>query len=198
LRPVDKADRWTSAKCVRGFLPSASIGNKEWGVRLDVNVRTGNKPTVASGACLALCLVVLTAGSAWAAATPIYKCFDKNLGLLYTDEPCKDGEQLNIRAGDADPAAVARLERARDALDQSAAQRMADDRRDAALVERAALMAYAPAEERGANDYGPAYVSDYGFVSHPFMHHHPMQRRQPKLHHMRHFAPHPPFIVPRR
>jgi hypothetical protein len=82
-------------------------------------------------------------------------------------------------------------------VDQSAAQRMADDRRDAALVERAALMAYAPAEQRGANDYGPAYVSDYGFVSHPFMHHHPMQRRQPKLHHMGHFAPHPPFIVPR-
>jgi hypothetical protein len=129
---------------------------------------------------------------------PIYKCLDKNLGLLYTDEPCKDGEQLNIRAGDADPAAVARLERARDALDQSAAQRMADDRRDAALVERAALMAYAPAEERGANDYGPANVSDYGFVSHPFMHHHPKQRRQPKLHHVGHFAPHPPFIVPRR
>jgi hypothetical protein len=165
---------------------------------LDVNVRTGNKPTVASGACLALCLVVLTAGGAWAATTPIYKCFDKNLGLLYTDEPCKDGEQLNIRAGDVDPAAVAWLERARDALDQSAAQRMADDRSDAALVERAALMAYAPAEERGANDYGPTYVSDYGFVSYPFMHHHPMHPRQPKLHHMRHFAPHPPFIVPRR
>jgi hypothetical protein len=62
------------------------------------------------------------------ATTPIYKCFDKNLGLLYTDEPCKDGELLNIRAGDADPAAVARLERARDALDQSAAQRIAANR----------------------------------------------------------------------
>jgi hypothetical protein len=50
-----------------------------------------------------------------AAKTPIYKCLDKNLGLLYTDEPCKDGEQLNIRAGDADSAAVARPERQRDA-----------------------------------------------------------------------------------
>jgi hypothetical protein len=40
---------------------------------------------------------------------------DKNLGVLYTDEPCKEGEQLNVRAGDADPAAVARLERQRDA-----------------------------------------------------------------------------------
>ncbi len=62
------------------------------------------------------------------ATTPIYKCFDRNLGLLYTDEPCKEGELLNIRAGDADPAAVARLERARDALDRSAAQRIADQR----------------------------------------------------------------------
>jgi hypothetical protein len=72
--------------------------------------------------------VGIAPGSA-SATTPIYKCFDRNLGLLYTDEPCQEGELLNIRAGDADPAAVARLERARDALDQSAAQRIADQRR---------------------------------------------------------------------
>jgi hypothetical protein len=163
-----------------------------------MNEGPGTRPSVARGACLALYLVVLLVGRGWAATTSINKCFDKNLGLLYTDEPCKDGEQLNIRAGDADPRAVARLERERDALDQSLAQRIADDRRDAALVENATGTGYEPTEERGSYDYGPAYASGYGFVSHPFMHHHPMRARHPKSHHMRHFAPHPPFMVPRR
>jgi hypothetical protein len=164
---------------------------------LNMNVRTGKKRSLAGGACLALCLLVLTASGGWAATAPIYKCFDKNLGLLYTDEPCKDGEQLNIRAGDADPGAVARLERQRDALDQSAAQRMADQRRAAAEGGGASRFLYEPAEERESSDYGPAYVSDSGFVSYPFTHHHPMRPRHSKPHHMRHFAPPPPHVVPR-
>lgn len=163
-----------------------------------MNVRTGKKRSLAGGACFALCLLVLTASSGWAATTPIYKCFDKNLGLLYTDEPCKDGEQLNIRAGDADPAAVAQLERQRDALDQSAAQRMADQRRPAAERDGTSRLGYEPVEERESFDYGPASVSDYGFVSYPFTRHHPVRPRHPKAHHMRHFAPPPPYVVPRR
>ena len=163
-----------------------------------MNVRKGKKPSGAGGACLALCLVVLSVGSGWAATTPIYKCLDKNLGLLYTDAPCKDGEPLSIRAGDPDPAAVARLEHERDALDQSAAQRMADDRRNAVLVERATGMGYGATDGRGSYDYGPAYVVGYGLVSHRLMHNHPIRPRHPKSDHMRHFAPHPPFIVPRR
>jgi hypothetical protein len=165
-----------------------------WGSSLDTNVQTRKKTRLAGGACLALCLVVLPIRSSWAATTPIYKCFDKNLGLLYTDEPCTDGEKLNIRAGDADPRAVARLERERDALDQSAAQRMADNRRDVVPT----WIGYEPTEERGSNDYGATYVSADGFVSYPFMHQHRMRARQPKSHHMRQFAPHPPFTVPRR
>jgi hypothetical protein len=162
-----------------------------------MNARTGKKRSLADGGCFALCLLVLTAGSAWAATTPIYKCFDKNLGLLYTDEPCNGGEQLDIRAGDADPGAVARLERQRDALDQSAAQRMADQRRTAAEGDRASRFLYEPVEERGSSGYGPEYVSDYGFVSYPVMHHHAVRSRHPKPHHMRHFAPPPPRVVPR-
>ena len=84
----------------------------------------------ASQAIVALCVALLVPAGA-SAATPIYKCLDRNLGLVYTDEPCKDGERMNIRAGDADPAAVARLERARDAIDQSVAQRITDQRRAA-------------------------------------------------------------------
>jgi hypothetical protein len=80
------------------------------------------------GAALALGLIALACGSAAAATAPIYKCLDRNLGLVYTDVPCKDGERMDLRAGDADPVAVARLERERDALDRSAAQRIADER----------------------------------------------------------------------
>lgn len=146
-------------------------------------------------ACLACCLVVLTGGS-WAATTPIYKCFDKNLGVLYTDEPCKEGERLNIRPGDADPAAVARLERQRDLLDQSASQRIADQRRAAAGGGDASRLRHEPLDERGSEDYGPAYVSDYGIVSRRVMHHRAMgPRPTPRV---RHFAPPPPYFVPVR
>jgi hypothetical protein len=78
---------------------------------------------------LACCFVGIASGPAWAATT-VYKCFDKTLGVLYTDLPCT-GEQMNIRAGDADPVAVAELQREREALSRSAAQRIADNRRAA-------------------------------------------------------------------
>jgi hypothetical protein len=72
-------------------------------------------------------LLYANLGSLWA-TTPIYKCFDKKFDVVYTDVPCKDGAVLDVRAGEADPVAVARLERARDALDQSAARRISDMR----------------------------------------------------------------------
>ena len=99
------------------------------------------------GAAGAAALLGLAGANASAATTPIYKCLDRNLGVLYTDLPCKDGERMDLRAGDADPAAMARLERERDALDRNAAQRIADDHR-AALQRNYAQ--------------GPAYGVDYG------------------------------------
>ena len=165
----------------------------------DMKVRMKN-PAVVRGACLACCLVVLTGGS-WAATKPIYKCLDKNFALLYTDEPCKEGEQLDIRAGEADPAAVARLERQRDALDQSAAQRLADLRRAAPEAAGASRPRYEPPVDRGdygsGYDYGSAYVSDYGSGSRRFKHRHAMGPRDPNERE-RHFAPPPPYVVPRR
>ena len=146
-------------------------------------------------ACLALCLILFTCGS-WAATTPIYKCFDKNLSVVYTDEPCRDGERLDVRAGDADPAAVAWLERQRDALDQSAAQRIADLRRIPAVEQLAPPLQYAPVDQFGPYEYAP-YFADYGFWSYPFVGRPPMRFRKPALHHMRHFAPPPPHVVPR-
>jgi hypothetical protein len=104
-------------------------------------------------ALLALGLAWFAPAAPLLASTPIYKCFDVNLGLLYTDEPCKDGERLNIRAGDADPAAVARLERARDALDQSAAQRITEMQRVAEMQRiQNATHLYAFQETQGAYD----------------------------------------------
>jgi hypothetical protein len=77
---------------------------------------------------VALGALALAAATVHAGTTTVYKCFDRNLGVLYTDEPCK-GEQMNIRAGDADPGAVAELQREREALARSSALRIADNRR---------------------------------------------------------------------
>lgn len=98
------------------------------------------------------------------ASTPIYKCFDRKFDVVYTDVPCKDGAVLDVRAGDADPVAVARLERARDALDQSAAQRISD-MRWAAAQSAFAPPSYAGPIEQGWPDYPGAYSPyDYGAI----------------------------------
>ena len=159
-----------------------------------MNVRIGKKRRYAGGSCIAICTLVFAAGS-WAASTPIYKCLDKNLGLLYTDQPCKDGEQLDIRPGDADPAAVARLERQRDALDQDAARRIAALRQAPVQGQGAPRLRYDPVDQSGSYDYEPAYVADYGTQSRPSTHRHPKQA--PPHPRIRHFAPAPPDIVPR-
>ncbi len=75
------------------------------------------------------------AGTAGAGSTLVYKCFDRNLNVLYTDQPCK-GEQLEIRAGDPDAAAVAALQKERDALARSIDQRIADSRKPREVVVR--------------------------------------------------------------
>ncbi len=98
-------------------------------------------------------------GATWAGATKVYKCFDRNLAILYTDEPCK-GEEMTIRAGEADPAAVAELQRERDAVARSAAQRIADNRRAALVRDTSPQWIYAPdavATGGGAEVYYPAY-----------------------------------------
>jgi hypothetical protein len=153
---------------------------------------------VAGCALLLLSFIVLPTVRVAAATTPIYKCFDKNLGLLYTDEPCKDGELLNLRAGDADPAAVARLERARDALDQSAAERIADNRR--AATQRDLALWYANQDPRIAyGDLAANAAYDYGMAwwFPGFAHFHP-RSRAPRPLEPRHFAIQPRHMVPRR
>jgi len=121
-------------------------------------------------AALAAVLLLPAATQAWGAAPQIYKCVDRSLGILYTDVPCKEGERLDVRAGDADPAAIAQLAREREALDRSAAQRIADERR-ATLQRRyydpgpaylgPDVAAYAEAPDYSAYGYGYTYGGVY-------------------------------------
>src|SRR5215467_6897153 len=105
--------------------------------------------------------LVVGVGTAQGESVPIYKCIDRNLGIVYTDLPCKDGEKLDLRPGDADPAAVARLERDREQLNLAAAQRIADERRaalerDLAYYNQPSIMATPNAPEPSM-DYGYGY-----------------------------------------
>jgi len=137
---------------------------------------------------------LLLIATAQAASTPIYKCFDRHLALVYTDVPCKDGEQLDLRPGDADPAAVARLERERDQLSQSAAQRIADERHAALqreLVDRSRPIVAEPNAPDSSADYG------YGY---PVFAYSPKGRPRPHVRRMPEhagIAPAPPYLVPR-
>lgn len=96
-------------------------------------------------------------GFAAAGTTTVFKCFDRKLGVLYTDQPCV-GEALEIRAGDADPVAVAELGRERESLSTSAAQRIADQRRAAYPRDLAAVNAWPSPGYQGAEYSGGAYT----------------------------------------
>jgi hypothetical protein len=138
--------------------------------------------------------------SAQAESVPIYKCLDRNLGIVYTDVPCKDGEKLDLRPGDADPAAVARLERDREELNLAAAQRLADERRAAAQRDLAyysqppAPIIPGPGDQDNYLDYGYGYPA----YAYPFR----VRPRTPRVSPLKmqlqpRFAPNPPFKVPK-
>ena len=140
-----------------------------------------------------LALALLAPLSGLAMTGPIYKCVDANLGLLYTDEPCKYGEQMNIRAGEADPAAVAKLQRERDAFDQRAAQRRADQQRQPAWAAPYMLEGNQLPYDVSSYDYGPVWWAP-GFARS-----HPAKARGPKAQENRRLAPMPPpNSMPRR
>jgi hypothetical protein len=152
---------------------------------------------------IAIAALALGVGAAEAATAPIYKCFGKDLGLVYTDQPCKGGEVIDVHPGDVDPAAVERLQVARDMLDRSAAARLAAERR---FAEQAALATMAwrqRDDDRAADaDYSASQSPDDQYLwwypaatqmhrPHP-PHKPPLQPLEPHG-----FAPHPPFVVPR-
>ena len=140
----------------------------------------------------ALAIALLAPASSLAATDPIYKCIE-NLRVVYTDVPCRNGEQLNIRAGEADPAAMARLQRERDLLDQSAAQRIADQQRQTDWAAR-----YVTEDFRRDYDL-PTYDYGGGWWLPGVARSHPPKARGPKSHGPRRLAPMPPSIqMPRR
>ena len=148
---------------------------------------------------VASCLVLAAGGNASAATTTIYKCFDRNLTVLYSDEPCS-GQQMNVKTNDADPAALAELQHERDALARSTAQRIADSRR-AALERTVPVPSFYPAEEDfGTYAGGGAYVP-YGYVGTPASRpkrFHAAATRPVKQVAKPRGAPSPPYIIPRR
>jgi hypothetical protein len=151
-------------------------------------------------AALAGTLFALAVGTSAASTTRVYKCFDKTLGVLYTDEPCKDAEVLNIRAGDADPAAVAWLQRERDALDRSATQRITDQRRAALQRTLVAQPAYLPDEDFRGYAIEPAYVPYGAYAVVPYSLHrdrHATGARSPKGLERSRVVPNPPRAAPR-
>ena len=115
---------------------------------------------------LAVAVATLALGiapAASAAVTTVYKCFDRNLAVVYTDQPCR-GEQLDIEAGRADPNAVAELQREREALSRAVAQRIADNRRSPYPV-GASEYFVGPPPLAGPEVYYPAgggYYAPYG------------------------------------
>jgi hypothetical protein len=163
-----------------------------------------SKPSAAMIAMGALVLATVVVGVADAATAPIYKCLGNDLGMIYTDQPCKGGERLDVHAGDPDPAAVARLQSARDQLDRSAAARVVEERRTAAQRDLAAWARRQREKDRSDGDPSEdAALSPYdyslpwysGLV--PMHPRHPSRPHPPPAAPPRHFAPTPPYVVPR-
>lgn len=150
--------------------------------------------------------VLFLAPGARAATAPIYKCQDGNLGLVYTDQPCKGGKQIDIHPGDANPAAAARLAKARDELDRSAAARIVELRRAAAQREFAAWAQRQREQESGMvpGSESGTYPADDDFAWYPaYLPARPSHSSHAKHQHAsrsassRGFAPSPPYAVPR-
>ena len=164
-----------------------------------------SKPAAAMIAMSALMLATGVVGVADAATAPIYKCLGNNLGIIYTDQPCKGGERLDVDAGDADPTAVARLQSARDQLDRSAAARLVEERRAATQRDLAASARRQREEDRSAADPSEytAALSPYDYSLpwysglRPMHAPHPSRPHPPRPAAPRSFAPSPPYVVPR-
>ena len=143
--------------------------------------------------------------AAIAATATVYKCVDQHLGLVYTDQPCKGGQQLDIRPGESDPVATARLERVREELDRSAAARIVDLRRLAAQKELAAVTRQQRDQDRAAAvadsglTYSSADVPWYPVFLPAYRWHSPRPRHQPSPPSSAtdNKAPNPPYLVPR-
>jgi len=146
---------------------------------------------------MALCSFSLASPGVHAANTTVYRCLDRHLEVVYTDEPCKEGAPLEIRTADADPAALARLERIRDALDQAAVQRLTEERRLAMQSVLPLPTGRNLAESEDGLDYGSYYTYPVGGYAPQHVHRARDHDRKRQRMASRRGAPSPPYIVPR-
>lgn len=160
-----------------------------------IHVCGKHAPTVIAGA-----VIVFGLATTGVASAAIYKCTGADRALVYTDQPCKGGEVLEIHPGEVDRDAVARLQVARDMLDRGAAARLAAEQRDADL-RSFAIAQHQLDEDRLADvaDYVSPYDSYAGWYPGTAQMHRP---RLPRAHPPRNLpprgsAPRPPFAVPR-
>jgi hypothetical protein len=112
-------------------------------------------------------LLLAASVPASAAVTTVYKCFDRNLGVLYTDQPCR-GEQLSIESGSVDPVGLAELQREREALSRSVAARTANATARALPNQDVAMgydVGYGYPGPPGDDVYYPAYFGGGGYAS---------------------------------
>jgi hypothetical protein len=128
-------------------------------------------------------------------ADPIYKCGSDAAGVVYTDTPCADGRQLDLRPGAADPAALERLQKTRDALDRSAERRVANLDREAAQNAAAYRIIGDPFLPEPVPDDAYGFY-DYGYMPAWYVPAMRNRKSRPKPPAPR-FAPRPPYFVPR-
>jgi hypothetical protein len=196
-RPVSIAragKRYNRFKSLR-VPASTDRAGQAWEERAAVSVSLAMR-TARAGALVLALLSSLIAMTAYAANTIVYRCLDAHLEVVYTDVPCKEGAPFEISAGDADPAALARLERIRDGLDQAAVQRLSDVRRSAGPTVMPVPMAReSEVEEAGGYYTYPVagYVSTRPQAAKASSH--ARSARHARI--ARGGAPSPPYIVPR-
>lgn len=113
---------------------------------------------------------IVVAAYASTAGAAVYKCTEPGGQVLYSDIPCKGGAVVDVRAGEADPGAIDRLERERVEFERNMSLRRAAD--EAAAIRREALNAQlreAEAAQRmaeaAANSAPQYYVPAFGFVA---------------------------------
>jgi hypothetical protein len=147
---------------------------------------------------VATVLSLFIVGNAAAKSVSVNKCVGPDRQVLYTDQPCKGAERLEVEAGNANPAATATLARYQDALDQGTAQLLAREARDRSGSGALTLIAppvSQPFQYDSANPSDPYYVDGFPWgASPPFLAKQRPRYVRPRVVEPRRFLPVPPPV----
>jgi hypothetical protein len=100
-------------------------------------------------------LAALAVNPGLVASQAVYRCDDGRGGVLYSDIRCKDGTNVDLLPGKADPAAIERLQHERRAFDERQAAREARAKQEADAL-RADRRAHREAPGEGLREYRPS------------------------------------------